>query len=180
MTVGSSPVLSGVQKFTYLRAQLWGEAARAVAGFLLTDTNYLHSVEILKERFGEAQTIVNVHMQALIDLPLPKNTMKDLRAFHDSIEGHIGRLIALGTTLESYGAMSISAMLGKLPAEVQRNLAREQQRPRRTIESFKETLSREIRLLKQGVFTSGTRLQASDSPMMIAFSLHAGATKYRN
>ena len=57
-------------------------------------------------------------MQALMDLPLPKNTMKDLRAFYDSIEGHIRSLIALGTTPESYGAMLIPAMLGKLPAEV--------------------------------------------------------------
>ena len=48
--VDSSPVLSGVQKFTYLRAQLQGEAARAVAGFPLTDGNYLHSVKILKEK----------------------------------------------------------------------------------------------------------------------------------
>ena len=147
--VDSSPVLSGVQKFTYLRAQLQGEAARAVAGFPLTDGNYLHSVEILKERFGETQTIVNAHMQALMDLPLPKNTMKDLRAFYDSIEGHIRSLIALGTTPESYGAMLIPAMLGKLPAEVRRNLAREQQRPGWTVESFRETLSKEIRILEQ-------------------------------
>ena len=51
--VDSSPVLSGVQKFNYLRTLLQGEAARAVAGFPLTDANYSHSVEILKERFGQ-------------------------------------------------------------------------------------------------------------------------------
>ena len=118
-------------------------------------------------------------MQALMDLPLPKNTMKDLRAFYDSIEGHIRSLITLGTTPESYGAMLIPAMLGKLPAEVWRNLAREQQRPGWTVESFRETLSKEIRILEQGVFAPGTHLQTSDSPMMTAFSLHAGA-KYGN
>ena len=75
-----------MQKYTYLKAQLQGEAARAVAGFPLMDRTYLHSVEILKERLGETQTIVNAHMQALMDLSPPKNIMKDLRAFHDSIE----------------------------------------------------------------------------------------------
>ena len=85
--VDSSPVLSGVQKFNYLRTQLQGEAARVVAGFPLTDGNYLHSVEILKERFGQRQTIVNAHMQALMNLPPPKNTVTELRAFYDSIEG---------------------------------------------------------------------------------------------
>ena len=46
--VDSSPVLSGVQKFNYVRAQLQGEAARAMARFPLTDANYLH---LIKERF---------------------------------------------------------------------------------------------------------------------------------
>ena len=118
VAVDSSPILSGVQKFNYLRAQLQGEAARAVAGFPLTDRNYLHSVEILKERFGQSQTIVNAHMQALMNLPPPKNTVTELRAFYDSIEGHIRSLLSLGTTPELYGAMLIPVTLGKLPAEV--------------------------------------------------------------
>ena len=73
MAVDSSPVLSGVQKFNYLRTLLQGEAARAVAGFPLTDANCSHSVEILKERFGQTQKIVNAHMQSLLNLPNPRN-----------------------------------------------------------------------------------------------------------
>ena len=68
MAVDSSSVLLGVQKFDYLRAQLQGEAARVVAGFPLTDVNYTHSIDFLKERFGQNQTIVNAHMQALTNL----------------------------------------------------------------------------------------------------------------
>ena len=71
--VDSSPVLSGVQKFNYLRTLLQGEAARAVPGFPLSDANYSHSVEILKERFGQTQKIVNAHMQGLLNLPTPRN-----------------------------------------------------------------------------------------------------------
>ena len=89
VAVDSSPVLSGVQKFNYLRTLLQGEAARAVAGFPLTDANYSHSVEILKERFGQTQKIVNAHMQSLLNLPTPRNTLTDLRAFYDSVESHI-------------------------------------------------------------------------------------------
>ena len=85
----SSPVLSVVQKFNYLRILLQGKAARAVAGFPLTDANYSHSVEILKEKFGQTQKIVNAHMQSLLNLPNPRNTLKDLRPFYDSIESHI-------------------------------------------------------------------------------------------
>ena len=55
--VDSSPV----QKFNYLRTLLQGEAARAVAGFPLTDANYSHSVEILKERFGQTENCQRSH-----------------------------------------------------------------------------------------------------------------------
>ena len=84
--VDSSPTLSGVQKFSYLRAQLQGEAARAVAGFPLTDANYIHSVTILKERFGQTPKIVSAHMQALMNLPKLRNNVEDLRNLYDYIE----------------------------------------------------------------------------------------------
>ena len=45
--------LSLVQKFSNLRAQLQGDAARAISGVPLTDDNYEHSVSFLKERFGK-------------------------------------------------------------------------------------------------------------------------------
>ena len=60
--VDLNPTLSGVQKFNYLRAQLQGEAARAVAGFPLTDANYSHSIDIFKERFGQTEKVKNAHM----------------------------------------------------------------------------------------------------------------------
>ena len=41
----SNPTLSGAQKFNYLKAQLRRDAARAVAGFPLTDCYYKHSKE---------------------------------------------------------------------------------------------------------------------------------------
>ena len=47
--VDSNHTLSGVQKFNYLRAQLQGNAARAIAGFPLTDANYTHSIDLLRE-----------------------------------------------------------------------------------------------------------------------------------
>lgn len=40
VAVNSNPSLEGVQKFNYLRAELTGEAARVIAGFPLTNTNY--------------------------------------------------------------------------------------------------------------------------------------------
>ena len=42
--VNSNTTLSDVQKLSYLRAQLQGDASRVVAGFSLTNTSYKESV----------------------------------------------------------------------------------------------------------------------------------------
>ena len=69
VAVNSNPNLEGIQKFNYLRAQLTGDAARVIAGFPLSNTNYIQAVDLLKTRFGEPQNIISTHMQALLNLP---------------------------------------------------------------------------------------------------------------
>ena len=52
-SVHTSNSLTGVQKLSYLRGQLQGEAVCVIAGFQLTNANYEHSVDLLKEHFGQ-------------------------------------------------------------------------------------------------------------------------------
>ena len=58
--------LTGIQKLHYLRAQLTGDAAHVIDNFPLTDSNYLNSVTLLKDRF-ESYKLVNAHMDTLIN-----------------------------------------------------------------------------------------------------------------
>ena len=77
--VHSNNVLTNVQKLNYLRAHLEGKAARAIAGFPLTSVNYHQSLDVLRERFGEQQRIINTHIHALMNLPHANNTITSLR-----------------------------------------------------------------------------------------------------
>ncbi|XP_077869631.1 uncharacterized protein LOC144361539, partial [Saccoglossus kowalevskii] len=43
--------LDDVQKFQYLRAHLCGEAARTIDGLPLTNTNYIHALDLLTKRY---------------------------------------------------------------------------------------------------------------------------------
>jgi len=65
--IDTNPTLTGVQKLSYLRAQLQGEATRVITGLRLTHTNYQTSVTLLKECYGEPQQIISAHVQALLD-----------------------------------------------------------------------------------------------------------------
>ena len=51
--VHDNPHLGNIQKLNYLRAQFSGEAPKSIAGFTLTESNYLESIKLLKERFGQ-------------------------------------------------------------------------------------------------------------------------------
>ena len=78
MSIHTNNNLTGVQKLSYLRGQLQGEASRVIAGFPLTNPNYQHSVALLQERFGQAHKQIDTHMQALIDLCSPSGTLTSL------------------------------------------------------------------------------------------------------
>ena len=122
--------MTGVQKLTYLRAQLQGDAAGVIAGFPLTDANYSHSITLLQNRFGQPYKLVSAHMQVLLDLPSPTNTLTSLQQFHDSVKSHIRSLSSLGKDRESYGDLLIPIIMGKLPVETRRKLSKRSQQQR--------------------------------------------------
>ena len=47
--IHSNANLTDVQKFTYLKSQLEGTAARVVEGFAMTNANYVRATDLLKE-----------------------------------------------------------------------------------------------------------------------------------
>ena len=123
--IDSNPSLTGVQKLSYLRAQLRGAATRAIAGFPLTNLNYQHSISILKNHYGQPHKIINAHVQALLELPRPTNKLTSLRLFHDTVESHICCLQSLGKSPEALETLLAPMILVKLPEETKKNMARD-------------------------------------------------------
>ena len=81
--------LSDIQRFSYLRSLLQGDAARVIEGFPLTNTNYMQAVDLLTERFGQEHLIVNAYMQGLLELPRPTSDIVCLRMFQEKMESYI-------------------------------------------------------------------------------------------
>ena len=114
--VNSNP---GVQKLNYLRSQLHDKASHVIAGLPLTSASYEHSVA---HCYGQLQKLVTAHMQALLDLPTPSNT---LQSFYVSIERHVCSLATLGKSVESYRNLLVPIILNKLPPKTRKNMVRE-------------------------------------------------------
>jgi len=148
--VDSNKSLTAVQKLTYLCAQLQGEASRIIAEFQLTDTSYADSVKLLKDRFGQSYKQIDAHMQVLIDLPGPTNSLPSIRGFYDATESHICSLSALGKTEDSYGSLLVPIILGKLPGKIKQNLARSHGKGEWTINELRTAIRDEIYILEIG------------------------------
>ena len=60
------------------------EAARVIQGLPLSESNNERVVDLLKERFGEKQALINAHMDALLKIPSATNDVKNLRSLFDA------------------------------------------------------------------------------------------------
>ena len=80
-TVHGNTALSGVQKLSYLRAQLKGEASKVIAGFQLINDNYAASVDLLQQRFRQPYKQIDAHVQRSLIFPLP---LRHIRVYESS------------------------------------------------------------------------------------------------
>ena len=85
----------------YLRWLLKGEAAKVMQVLPLSESNYQRAADLLKERFGQKQVLINTHMDALIKISSATNDVKKLRSLYDACEGYIHGLEALCVYPES-------------------------------------------------------------------------------
>ena len=172
--VNSNLSLSGVQKFNYLRAQLHGDGARVIAGFPLTDDNYAHSVTLLKDRFGQSYKLVNAHMEALLNLGKPSNSLSSLQAFYDTIKKHMRALLSLGKSSDTYGSLLTSSILSKLPIETKTHMAREHCNSEWSIDDVMASMLKEIQIFKMSQQYTGKTI-SHDTTMLTTGSFHTSA-----
>ena len=92
--------LQPVDKFNYLRAELEGDASTVISGLELTNSNYEVAVNLLQERFGRDELMMDTHYSALMDLPVSLNITAKLRTTYDMTEKHLRSLKALGENVD--------------------------------------------------------------------------------
>ena len=127
-----------------------------MAGFPLTNANYEHSIALLTQRYGQPHKLIQAHMQALLDLPSPNNSLASLQLFHDSTKSHMRSLSSLGKNNDSYGTLLVPIILGKLPTEIKKNLARDHENREWTIDDLQSAILKEIRILELGIQSTNT------------------------
>ena len=159
-TIHEDTSLSNVQKFAYLRTLLTDEASRAIAGIDLTDANYPSAIELLSDRYGRKQIIVDAHMKGLWEISAPTNDFTSLQTFYDTLETHIRGLNTLGNNEENYGSLLVPMLLRKLPIALQRSLARDRGDDTWDLTTLRKAIHREIKVCSVGIEPSDISLNS--------------------
>ncbi|GFV44289.1 uncharacterized protein TNCV_4117661 [Trichonephila clavipes] len=95
--------LSKVDKFNYLKSYLCGNALACINGFPISDDNYDRALDLLKDRFGNKNMLINAHLSNLLNLTPVRNPtdIVGLRNLYDRAETQIRSLESLGVKGEN-------------------------------------------------------------------------------
>ena len=107
---------SSVDKMNYLKSKLTNEALDAISGYQLSNSNYKVVVDVLKQRFGNPQLIIDAHYRTLSHLPAATNQSGKLRQCYDAMECHLRSLEALDENTEH--CHFVALITEKLPQKV--------------------------------------------------------------
>ena len=80
--------ISDIDKFSYLKSFLCDSALCIVSGLSLSSLNYNHAIQLLQERYGNTQVLINAYMKKFFTIPPVKNDkdVRSLRKLYDEVE----------------------------------------------------------------------------------------------
>ena len=135
--VDSKRDMTNVEKLSYLKLSMKGDAAQMVSSLLVTDANYDIAKRKLKERYNNKRSIVKAHLAAIHALPAVKNESSvELRKLLESTNEHVQALEALMLPVNHWDAILAYWPLEKLDAESRKQF--ELANPGTDVLTFKE------------------------------------------
>ncbi|XP_064479712.1 uncharacterized protein LOC135393064 [Ornithodoros turicata] len=144
--------MSKTHKFSYVLNSLTEPAASAIEGLQVSEENYDRAVQILTERFGLPQHIVDSHMDSLIHIkPVTSTNDKEgLRYLHQTVEANTRGLESLGIKLESYATMLLPILLKSIPKQVAVDFKLKEEERKRNGQ-HNQNQAEEVTLMKENV-----------------------------
>ncbi|GFV11523.1 uncharacterized protein TNCV_975151 [Trichonephila clavipes] len=118
--IHSNSNLSDVEKFNYLKSYLIDEAKIAIRGLTLSANNYTIALNIIKERFGRKDLIIDSHMSKLLHLnPVRKSDdILSLRKLYSECEIHIRGLQNCRVNPDTYSSLLYPIILKSIPRDL--------------------------------------------------------------
>ena len=114
--------LTPVQKLSYLKGQLKGEAAELIKGFKIENDSYEAALELLKKTYGQKDKVKTAFVQKLVDLVPPNYEVDSLKSYYASFESTVRMLHSIEITADEIMAV---ILMSKVPSPLKEVLKRE-------------------------------------------------------
>ena len=100
--------MANVEKLSYLKLSLKGDAAQIMSSLLVTDANYDIAKRKLEERYNNKRSIVKAHLTAINALPvLKKESSVELQKLLESTNEHVQSLEELMLPVDQCDAILV-------------------------------------------------------------------------
>ena len=116
VTVDQNERLSEIEKLSYLKSRLTGDAEHVISELSMSHEKYTVAKSLLQDRFEDNLIILNFHFTELMNLAPATNTSKGLRFVYDKIENHLRSLDTLQQDVNH--DIFISIISSKVPKDV--------------------------------------------------------------
>ena len=133
--------LTRVQKLTYLRGQLTGDAQKIVDGFNIEGASYDPAVALLERTFGHPDRIKTAHITAFLNIPFPQNCVDEIKSCYANVENRIRSIVGQIISLEEF---CVVTLVHKLPSQLREIIKREMSDSMLDYKVLSKCLQREI------------------------------------
>ena len=187
----SLTTLTSVQNFSYLKTilhhnnisseiQLPEEPSTLIANLEMIEANYNSALEILKDRYGDKQRIIEAHYRKILNLDPKTDGYTHLKQIFDISELHIRGLEAQNKKKKEFGDATIFLM-DKLSGDL-RCSARDHRKATWTVDDFLTALKRELQVLEQNKtkeINSMTKLQPHSTAAFFTYQTQSSRTQHK-
>ena len=99
-------------------------ASECIAGLALINENYAEAVNLLNERFGNKQLLINAYVESFMKLKAVKsmNQVKELRVIYDQLETTVRNLKSIHVETDTYGCFLVPIIVQKCRVKCRVNL----------------------------------------------------------
>ncbi|XP_062533826.1 uncharacterized protein LOC134202861 [Armigeres subalbatus] len=114
--------LTEMDKFTYLRSSLSGEALQEINSVQMSDVNYVIAWEMLEKRYENKKLIVKAHLDSLFSIePIRREGYEPLSRLIGDFDKHLLMLDKVGEATDNWSTILVHMVCSRLDSTTLRN-----------------------------------------------------------
>ncbi|XP_065652958.1 uncharacterized protein LOC136080271 [Hydra vulgaris] len=177
--IDSNEDLSDIAKLNYLKSYLSGRAQKLIEGLTLSEGNDREAIQLLKDRFGNTQSLIAAHMDDLRKINPVRNLkeVKQLCQMYDKLEINIRNLKDLNVETCTYGSLLIAIISERIPRKLCIIISRHFKNDDWNLNEFMNVIKTELTPLERCEAVTNTSIEVEENIPITLLNMHFNTKK---